>query len=83
MVPQVLEHPGTRPTEKGTKTVDTKDSSAPAHPSTEEKLAKLEERLAHELLGHEERQELRDRILCLRLLRLRILRLLQRLSQRS
>jgi hypothetical protein len=43
------------------------ESSAPAHPSTEEKkLAKLEERLAHELLDHEERQELRDRVLALR-----------------
>jgi hypothetical protein len=43
------------------------DSSAPAHPSTaEKKLAKLEERLAHELLPDEERQELRDRVLALR-----------------
>jgi hypothetical protein len=46
--------------------VDIKDSSAPAHPSTEEKLQKLEERLAHELLSDEERQELRDRVLKLR-----------------
>jgi hypothetical protein len=38
-----------------------------AHPSTEEKkLAKLEERLAHELMDDKERQELRDRILRLR-----------------
>jgi hypothetical protein len=37
-----------------------------AHPSTAEKLAKLEERLAHELMGEEERQELRDRVLALR-----------------
>jgi hypothetical protein len=44
----------------------TKDSSAPAHPSTEEKLAKLEERLAHELVDDEERQELRDRVIGLR-----------------
>jgi hypothetical protein len=48
------------------RTVDTTDSSAPAHPSTAEKLAKLEERLAHELLDHDERQELRDRVLALR-----------------
>ena len=46
--------------------MDTTKSSAPAHPSTEEKLAKLEERLAHELMGDEERQELRDRMLRLR-----------------
>jgi hypothetical protein len=44
----------------------TTDSSAPAHPSTAEKLAKLEERLAHELMDDEERQELRDRVLLLR-----------------
>jgi hypothetical protein len=59
----------------------TTDSSAPAHPSTEEKLAKLEERLRHELmddeerleddlrhadLGIEERCELADRVLRLR-----------------
>jgi hypothetical protein len=45
----------------------TTDSSAPAHPSPEEKrLAKLEERLAHELMDDEERQELRDRVLRLR-----------------
>jgi hypothetical protein len=44
----------------------TKDSSVPAHTSTAEKLAKLEERLAHELLSDEERQELRDRVLKLR-----------------
>ena len=44
-----------------------KKSSAPAHPSPEEKhLARLEERLAHEILGDEERQELRDRVLRLR-----------------
>jgi hypothetical protein len=42
------------------------DSSAPAHPSTEDKLAKLEEQLAHEIMDDEERQELRDRILRLR-----------------
>jgi hypothetical protein len=44
----------------------TTESSAPAHPSTQEKLAKLEEKLAHELLDDKERQELRDRILRLR-----------------
>jgi hypothetical protein len=45
-------------------------SSAPPHPSADEKcpeeLRKLEERLAHELLDDEERQELRDRVLRLR-----------------
>jgi hypothetical protein len=47
--------------------VDTKDSSAPAHPSTEEKkLAKLEERLAHELMDDEERLQLNERTLRLR-----------------
>jgi hypothetical protein len=42
------------------------DFNAPAHLSIEEKLAKLEERLAHEDLGVEERCELRDRVLALR-----------------
>jgi hypothetical protein len=47
--------------------VDTTKDSAPAHPSTEEKkLAALEERLAHELMDDEERQELRGRVLHLR-----------------
>ena len=60
--------------------MDEQQSSAPAHPSTVEKLAKpddmleahyaslerLEERYRHELLSDEERQELRDRILRLR-----------------
>ena len=42
-------------------------TSAPAHPAPEEKhLARLEERLAHELMGDEERQELRDRVIRLR-----------------
>jgi hypothetical protein len=46
--------------------VDTKDSSAAAHPSPEEKkLATLVERLRHELMD-DERQELRDRVLALR-----------------
>jgi hypothetical protein len=67
MVPQVRTHPGTWPTER-TCTVDEHQSSAPAHPSTEgeAKLAKLEERLAHELMDDEERQELRDRVIGLR-----------------
>jgi hypothetical protein len=38
-------------------------SSAPAHPSAEEKLARLEERLRHEIVDDVERQELRDPIL--------------------
>ena len=46
--------------------MDKPHSSATAHPSTEEKLAKLEKRLAHELIDDEERQELRDRVLRLR-----------------
>ncbi len=46
--------------------MDEHQSSAPAHPSTEEKLAKLKERLAHELMDDEERQELRDRVMSLR-----------------
>jgi len=47
--------------------VDTAKDSAPAHPSTEEKrLGKLEERYRHELMGDEERLELRERILRLR-----------------
>jgi hypothetical protein len=46
----------------------TLDERLLAHPRTptEEKLAKLEERLAHELMDDEERQELRDRVLALR-----------------
>lgn len=58
-------------------TVDTDKSSAPAQPTTDEKpddtieahyacLERLEDRLAHELMDDEERQELRDRILELR-----------------
>jgi hypothetical protein len=51
--------------------VDEHQSSPPAHPPTESeaklaKLAKLEERLRHELMGDEGRQELRDRVLKLR-----------------
>jgi hypothetical protein len=45
----------------------TTDSSAPAHPSPEEKrLAKLEARLAHELMDDEGQMELRDQVLALR-----------------
>jgi len=47
--------------------VDTTKSSAPARPAeTEARLAKLEERYAHELLPEEERLELRERVLRLR-----------------
>jgi hypothetical protein len=67
MAPARLPPPGARPTERlGGQTVDTTKDSAPAHPSPEEKLAKLEDQLAHELMDDEERQELRDRILGLR-----------------
>ena len=45
--------------------VDTKSLVHPCTP-TEEKLAKLEECLRHELLDDDERQELRDRVLALR-----------------
>jgi hypothetical protein len=63
----VLAHPGTRPTERKP-TVDEHQSSAPAHPSTEgeARLARLEERLGHELMDDEERQHLRDQVLRLR-----------------
>jgi hypothetical protein len=60
--------------------VDEHQSSAPAHPSSREKLPKpddtieayyaslerLEEKYRHELLSDEERAELRDRVLRLR-----------------
>jgi hypothetical protein len=57
--------------------VDTEKSSAPAHPSTDEKpdetievhyssLERLEERYHHELMDDEERMEIRDRILRMR-----------------
>jgi hypothetical protein len=61
--------------------VDTKESSAPAHPSTEEKklakpddlleahyscLERLEDDLRHAVLSIEELQELRDRVIRLR-----------------
>jgi hypothetical protein len=47
--------------------VDTDKSSAPAPLSTEaNELATLEERLAHELMDDEGRQELRDQVIRLR-----------------
>jgi hypothetical protein len=46
--------------------VDTAKSSATAHPPTNQKLAKFEERYRHELMDDEERQEIRERILRLR-----------------
>jgi hypothetical protein len=61
MAPQVLAHPGTRPTERKP-TVDKTDSSAPAHPSTKEKLTKLENRYRHELMDADERLVLHERI---------------------
>ena len=64
MAPQVLAHPGTRPTERKP-TVDKRILAHPRTP-TEEKLAKLEERLRHELMDDEERQELRDCVIGLR-----------------
>ena len=78
MAPAVLQHPGTRPTER-TLTVDTIESSAPAHPSSDQKptkpddleahyscLERLEDDLRHADLGIEERCELEDRVLRLR-----------------
>jgi hypothetical protein len=65
MAPRVLEHPGTRPTER-MPTVDTTKSSVTTHPpklTEEERLARLEERYRHELLDD---QELRDQVLVLR-----------------
>jgi hypothetical protein len=61
----VLEHPGTRPTDTKGRTVDERILVHPRAPA-EEKLAKLEERLRHELMEDEERQEPRDRVLTLR-----------------
>jgi hypothetical protein len=43
-----------------------KSTAQPARPSTAEKLAALEERLAHELMDDEGQMELRDRVLRLR-----------------
>jgi hypothetical protein len=79
MAPQVLEHPGTRPTER-IPTVDNIESSAPAHPSSDDEkptkpddleahyscLERLEDDLRHANLGIEERCELEDRVLRLR-----------------
>jgi hypothetical protein len=78
MAPQELPLPGTRPTERML-TVDTIESSAPAHQSSDRKptkpddleahyacLERLEDDLRHADLGIEERSELKDRILRLR-----------------
>jgi hypothetical protein len=71
MVPRVRTHLETRPTATKEVPLDKHQSSAPAHPSTaRRKLAKLEERLAHEFMNDAERQELRDRVLLLRRRRL-------------
>jgi hypothetical protein len=77
MAPQVLAHPGTRTTRGSL--MATEKSSAPAHPSSDQKptkpddleahyscLERLEDDLRHANLGIEERQELRDRVLRLR-----------------
>lgn len=45
--------------------MDTTKSSAPAHPA-ETRLAKLEDRYRHEIMGEEERLELRERIIRLK-----------------
>jgi hypothetical protein len=76
--PQELQLPGTRPTER-MPTVDTIESSAPAHPSSDQKpmkpddievhyscLERLEDDFRHADLGEEERCELEDRVLRLR-----------------
>jgi hypothetical protein len=79
MDPQELPLPGTRPTER-IPTVDSIESSAPAHPSSDQQptkpddlleahyscLERLEDDLRHADLGIEERCELEDRILRLR-----------------
>jgi hypothetical protein len=79
MAPAVVEHPGTRPTER-MPTVDSIESSAPAHPSSDQQptkpddlleahyscLERLEDDLRHADLGIEERGELEDRVLRLR-----------------
>jgi hypothetical protein len=77
MAPQELPLPGTRPTER-MPTVDTIESSSPAHPSSDQKptklddleahyscLERLEDDLRHDNLGIEERCELEDRVLSL------------------
>jgi hypothetical protein len=79
MAPAVLAHPGTRPTER-MPTVDTIESSAPAHPSSDQKptkpddlleahylcLERLEDNLRHADLGIEKRCKLEERVLRLR-----------------
>jgi hypothetical protein len=79
MAPQVRTHPGTRPTER-MPTVDSTESSARAHPSSNQQptmpddlleahyscLERLEDDLRHADLGIEERCELEDRVLRLR-----------------
>jgi hypothetical protein len=79
MAPQVRQHPGTRPTER-MHTVDEHQSSAPAHPPSDQKptkpddlleahyscLERLEDDLRHADLGIEERCELEERVLHLR-----------------
>jgi hypothetical protein len=79
MAPQELPLLGTRPTER-MPTVDTIESSAPAHPSSNQKptkpddllethyscLERLEDDLLHADLGIEERCQLEDRVLRLR-----------------
>jgi len=79
MAPQERQLPGTRPTER-MPTVDTVESSAPTHPSNNQKptkpddllevhyscLERLEDDLRHADLGIEERCELEERVLRLR-----------------
>jgi hypothetical protein len=66
MAPRVVAHPEARPTETEV-TVDKVESSATRRTNQQEKrLAELEEKLRHELVGDEERAELRDRVLALR-----------------
>jgi hypothetical protein len=69
MAPQVLATPrDLTHNHQRRNAVDEHQSSAPAYPPTESeaKLAKLEERLRHELMDDEGRQELWDRALALR-----------------
>jgi hypothetical protein len=80
MAPQELQLPGTRPTER-MPTVDAIESSAPAHPSSDDQkpkkpddtieahyasMERLEDRYRHELMDDDERQRLRDEIKRLR-----------------
>jgi hypothetical protein len=73
MAPQVVAHLEARPTEKVRTPVDTRRIPPAGDPFTaktpkpdEERLAELEQKLAHELMDDEERAELRDRVLALR-----------------